>query len=1167
MTFFCFAESVHAASAGSKGGSGSVEAAAVPSAGAQPSAAEDASTARAAPESTGLATTGLSKLSLRRPDIGGGVTIPERQALGVSSPAGSQPPRKPLFTYSSSAVGSPSSTGRDSTEEPGPSGYVNLPCALSSAPKAVKTVVFKNKCSWPEVIAAVTKAFSIDKTLTISHFVVVDQEGDVLSVKLNTPEKFWKIGNLDGSILQICTASASGASITGSSLEVVMVNGVTVDYKRTIPISINSLPDLSGSIHFALLPTWLGFKKAVAEKFNFVSPECITHVIFVDAEGDELSGHVNTDAKLEKFLQYRDVAIKVYTAGMPQFVQAKISFRVEMASNPDLWGNVSVSSSPTWEELRREIAAVLRISSVDSISHIIFVDGEGDELSGNVNSDLKVSKFLNQVEADVTVKVKVFAVVRGSVENKSALTESFRSFCNEENISELDRIASKIEVDGVDPASGLTAFLVSCQSGKLQSVKWLLQHGANVNQKSPDGSTGLHLAVSHKRDEIVNFLVASGGCNIFALNQKDLSPFLTACCTGNVFAYKLLSRRGAKPTEIQRSTGYKGIHLAAVNNQVGMIRFLLEENSIPVDDLDSNGLTPFLNAVISGQLESADLLKLRGANVNAVSNSDLDKGATALHLACKYGHIHMVSWLLQIGLSTDTRDASGLTPVEVSRAYKHDSITQFILDREMGNAAEVDAQFFRKLVNLQEFGRAKSYLDKLMKDSGFEYTVEEGVVLLSFAASCGHLTIAEYLIMSGTDPNGILSNRRSAFMEACEYGHLEMARYLLNQGVDIFRLDKNGKSALQLAIINNHSSIVAWLKPIFEQAEARKARARSAAKRQEKPKSSFSSLFSCVTVAEDDKHENQEEEEDEPYSHFNGVVDDEIDGTIGDSTRFRAVAMGNGAAFALHNAVKTRASIGLISVLVDTVTNVDGVDENRFSPLYIAVDENYEEAVVLLLEKGANIALLCDATGITPLHLICANGELKLLRIVLEMQRKNKILRGVNLNTLVDVNSNNILHTATLANDKETVQILVEEAHLDLDVPAAGNRTSLILACINSCTPVGIYLIDQGCDKSFKDAMGGTAILYAIMSNDVDLVQYLVLTGASLNDRSESGNGVMHVACQVGNLQLVKWLFSKDVPINTRNLAGVTPYAYARKFEQEEIVEWFHELKMQGIDV
>ena len=87
------------------------------------------------------------------------------------------------------------------------------------------------------------------------------------------------------------------------------------------------------------------------------------------------------------------------------------------------------------------------------------------------------------------------------------------------------------------------------------------------------------------------------------------------------------------------------------------------------------------------------------------------------------------------------------------------------------------------------------------------------------------------------------------------------------------------------------------------------------------------------------------------------------------------------------------------------------------------------------------------------------------------------------------------------------------------------------------------------------------------MSNDVDLVQYLVLTGASLNDRSESGNGVMHVACQVGNLQLVKWLFSKDIPINTRNLAGVTPYAYARKFEQEEIVEWFHELKMQGIDV
>jgi hypothetical protein len=108
-----------------------------------------------------------------------------------------------------------------------------------------------------------------------------------------------------------------------------------------------------------------------------VCADTATHVVFMDYEGDELSGALNADSKLLKFFHHKQVSIRVFFSTPPVVILPRYRFSLETVNGPPLKGlqEVSISRTPSWDEFRLEIAEQLRLETLDMVTHVVFLGG------------------------------------------------------------------------------------------------------------------------------------------------------------------------------------------------------------------------------------------------------------------------------------------------------------------------------------------------------------------------------------------------------------------------------------------------------------------------------------------------------------------------------------------------------------------------------------------------------------------------------------------------------------------------------------------------------------------------------------------------------------------------------------------------------------------------
>ena len=88
----------------------------------------------------------------------------------------------------------------------------------------------------------------------------------------------------------------------------------------------------------------------------------------------------------------------------------------------------------------------------------------------------------------------------------------------------------------------------------------------------------------------------------------------------------------------------------AKNGNVSKIRDIFENNPLhPIDERDTNGMTPYLQAAKNGHVNVMELLKDLGANINAFDNS----GNTSLALAVANDNNTVVYYCLALGDNPD----------------------------------------------------------------------------------------------------------------------------------------------------------------------------------------------------------------------------------------------------------------------------------------------------------------------------------------------------------------------------------------------------------------------------------------------------------------------------------------------------------------------------------
>ena len=75
-----------------------------------------------------------------------------------------------------------------------------------------------------------------------------------------------------------------------------------------------------------------------------------------------------------------------------------------------------------------------------------------------------------------------------------------------------------------------TPLRVSCNYGRLEVVKFLVEKGADIEIKDLDGNTPLILASSNNRSQIFKFLVEFGNANIEVKNDEGITPLILHYC-------------------------------------------------------------------------------------------------------------------------------------------------------------------------------------------------------------------------------------------------------------------------------------------------------------------------------------------------------------------------------------------------------------------------------------------------------------------------------------------------------------------------------------------------------------------------------------------------------------------------------------------------------------
>ena len=176
----------------------------------------------------------------------------------------------------------------------------------------------------------------------------------------------------------------------------------------------------------------------------------------------------------------------------------------------------------------------------------------------------------------------------------------------------------------------------------------LLQSGVNINSQHPtSGTTVLMIASSYYYyDDIVEFLNRKGA--ILDLQDSEGKTALLWAASNSLPNAKILVANGAN------------VNIAA-----------------------NDGMTPFLQATLgvsSGKvtIEMCDLLRKKGANINAALSKKSAMGWTALHYAVINGDVELVKYLIKYGANVNKATGEGSTPLYLAELGNQEEIIKIL---------------------------------------------------------------------------------------------------------------------------------------------------------------------------------------------------------------------------------------------------------------------------------------------------------------------------------------------------------------------------------------------------------------------------------------------------------------------------------------------------------
>jgi ankyrin repeat protein len=291
-------------------------------------------------------------------------------------------------------------------------------------------------------------------------------------------------------------------------------------------------------------------------------------------------------------------------------------------------------------------------------------------------------------------------------------------------------ISQGVDVNYRCNVNSFTALQLASQEGHTDIVKFLLDHGAQINERNRGGDTALALACLKNRKDVVRLLIERGCC-VNTVNNSGWTPLSLAARYGDAELFTMLLRSGAD-TNCPPTSGWSLIHhpfgnvnpdvlelfkanlcsskeefrerfpgqvdplliyneedggapliiYAARNGSFEAVKFLVEYG-VPIDQTDPSGWTALMYTIRynGNDARTVEFLIKHNANVNQIEKVSLwrsSDGWTPFLLACAYASVEIVKILVEHGANVKARNNFGFDAKKLVKHWRRDDVKKYL---------------------------------------------------------------------------------------------------------------------------------------------------------------------------------------------------------------------------------------------------------------------------------------------------------------------------------------------------------------------------------------------------------------------------------------------------------------------------------------------------------
>ncbi|KAJ3097504.1 hypothetical protein HDU96_000374 [Phlyctochytrium bullatum] len=231
-------------------------------------------------------------------------------------------------------------------------------------------------------------------------------------------------------------------------------------------------------------------------------------------------------------------------------------------------------------------------------------------------------------------------------------------------------------------------------------------------------------------------------------------------------------------------------------------------------------------------------------------------------------------------------------------------------------------------------------------------------------------------------------------------------------------------------------------------------------------------------------------------------------------------------------------------IFLDAGTEINVVDDGKWTPLVFAAHAGHVDVVSLLLERGADIDSR-DVVNNTALSYAAANGRLETVRFLVD--------KGADVESRNQFEQTPFQRAANGGHVDVTLFLLQNGG--DVDSRDNYRQTSLHRAATFGKLEMARLLIDNGADIQSRDKNSNTPLHCAAHSGHVAVMELLIEKGVGIEAKGDMDQTPLHMAATANKMEAALFLLEKGANVNAKDNLGYSPLFRAVTQGHKEITE------------